>query len=75
MRGLTLFTAKYAGTCSQCQGPVMRGDTCARLYGRSRSILCPTCTRKARGLEATALDHRLAAARAGRATKTIDEDT
>ena len=68
MRGLTLFTAKYAGRCSQCDGDIIRGDTIAKAYGRAR-ILCPRCTRIARGTEATAQDHRIAAARAGHATK------
>lgn len=68
MRGLTLFTARYAGTC-RCGASIMRGDTCARLYGRSRAILCPACTRAARGQEATAIDQRIAAARHGHATK------
>ena len=69
MRGLTIHTARYRGNCAQCRGPVMRGDTVATVYGRTRSTLCPRCTRIARGQDATALDHRLAAARAGHATK------
>lgn len=67
-RGLTLFTARYAGTC-RCSAPIMRGDTVSRVYGRSRSILCPRCTRIARGTEAAAQDHAIALARAGHATK------
>lgn len=77
MRGLAIFTARYAGTC-RCGGPIIRGDTVAKPYGR-QGILCPRCTRVARGQEATALDHRVSAARAGHATKPppepIDGDT
>jgi hypothetical protein len=71
MRGLTIFTAKYAGRCCQCTGPVMRGDTAGRLYGR-QGVMCPRCTRIARGMEATALDHRITAHRAAHATREPD---
>lgn len=84
MRGLVIHTAKYA-TRGSCGHDISRGDTVATFYGR-KGTLCHACTRKARGQEATALDHRISAARAGHATQApaeppaeppvdIDDDT
>lgn len=59
---LTLHSARWASR-GACGHPIIQGDSVGTYHaGRRSRTLCHACTRKARMIEATALDHRLAAA-------------